>query len=94
MDKAYLRSAYRRLWRAGHAAVQNRGPQKYQIRDKLRHAFRTETQIPSAKEIDNTVEFLRTAARRRGLENNIVKSLCHVHFNRSRKTRLMGTRVD
>src|SRR5271170_3695047 len=83
MDKAYVRSIYRRLWRAGHIAVQNRIPAKYTIRDKLRHAFRTETKIPSPQEVDNTEFFLRTAGRRRGIENNIVRSLCLVYWDRA-----------
>ena len=85
MDKAYIRSIYRRLWRAGHYAVQNRLPAKYAIRDIIRHAFRTETQLPTATELENTERLLRTAGRRRGLENNIVRNLCHVHWSRARK---------
>lgn len=89
MDKAYIRSIYRRLWRAAHYAVQNRNPSKYIVRAKLRHAFRTETQLPSAVELDNTEQFLRTAGRRRGLENNIVKSLCTIHWYRARGKRFV-----
>jgi len=88
MDKAYVRSIYRRLWRASQYAVQYRAPGKYVMRDKLRLAFRTETQLPSATEINNTEQFLRTAGRRRGMENNIVKGICLVHWNRSRRNRL------
>lgn len=85
MDKAFLRSVYRRLWRAGHYAVQYRAPGKYAIRETLRRAFRTESQLPTAVEIDNTEQFLRTAGRRRGMENNIVRGLCLIHYNRSRR---------
>jgi hypothetical protein len=88
MDKASIRSLYRRLWRAGHYAVQNRSPPKHIIRAKLRHAFRTETQLPSAIELANTEQFLRTAGRRRGLENNVVKNLCAVHSYRAKGRRL------
>ena len=88
MDKGYIRSLYRRLWRAGHYAVQNRAPAKYIVRQKLRHAFRTETEIPNAREIANTETFLRTAGRRRGVENNIVRTLCQVDWSRSRNLRL------
>ena len=83
MDNAHLRSVYRRLWRAGHYAVQNRAPAKHAIRAKLRHAFRTETQVPTKTEIDNTEQFLLTAGRRRGMENNIVRGLCLVHWKRA-----------
>lgn len=87
MDKACIRSIYRRLWRAAHYAVQNRNPSKHIIREKLRHAFRTETQLPSTVELDNTEQFLLTAGRRRGLENNVVKSLCMIHWYRARGKR-------
>jgi hypothetical protein len=82
MDKAYIRSVYRRLWRASHYAIQNRYPAKHSIRGKLRHAFRTETDLPTPSELDNTEQFLRTAGRRRGIENNVIKTLCHVHWSR------------
>jgi hypothetical protein len=82
-DAAHLRSIYRRLWRAGHIAVQNHGPQKYQVRSKIRHAFGTETTIPTTEEIDNTEEFLWNAGRKSGLEALIVENLCHVDYVRS-----------
>src|SRR5438552_10040704 len=85
MNNAYNHRVYRRLWRTGHYAVQNRPPAKYAIRETLRRAFRTGNQLPTPIEIDNTEQFLRTAGRRRGLENNIVKSLCQVHYSRSRR---------
>jgi hypothetical protein len=88
MDKAYIRSLYRRLWRAAHYAVQNRNPEKRIIRAKLRHAFRTETQLPPAIELDNTEQFLLTAGRRRGLENNVVKNLCAIHWYRAKGRKL------
>jgi hypothetical protein len=78
----HIRSIYRRLWRAAHYAVQNRAPQKLILREKLRFAFRTETQIPTPLEIDRTEQFLRTAGRRRGVENGVVRTLCHIHWSR------------
>ncbi|KAF3936476.1 hypothetical protein ABW19_dt0208429 [Dactylella cylindrospora] len=36
----------------------------------------------SQTRIDNTIEFLNTAARRRGLEHTIVKNLCYVEYRR------------
>jgi hypothetical protein len=82
MDKATIRSIYRRLWRAGHYAVQNRKPATHAIRYKLRQAFRTETSLPPLEVIANTEQFLRTAGRRRGMENNVVKNLCFLHWSR------------
>jgi hypothetical protein len=89
MDKAYLRSVYRRLWRAGHYAVQDRFPAKAQIRMKLRVAFRTGRDMPTPVEIDNTEQFLRTAGRRRGIENNIVRGMCNVDWSRRNRRRLL-----
>jgi hypothetical protein len=89
MDKAYIRSLYRRFWRAAHYAVRNRVPERYAIRDKLRYAFRTETELPHSAEIDNTIQFLRTAGRRWGVENDIVSRICHVHWSRSHKSRFV-----
>jgi hypothetical protein len=94
MDKAYLRSAYRRLWRAAHHAVQNRYPQKRTIREKLRYAFRHEESPASAIEIDNTEQFLLTAGRRRGVENQVVKGLCMVHWSRAESNRSAFSRGD
>jgi hypothetical protein len=82
MDKSYIRSIYRRLWRASHIAIHNRPAPRHAIRAKLRHAFRTETSVPSELEVTNTEAFLRTAGRRRGVENRVVKALCHVDWDR------------
>jgi hypothetical protein len=82
MDKAYIRSVYRRLWRAAHYAVQYRKPAINQVRSKLRYTFRNETTIPSPEVIARTEQFLRTAGRRRGTENNVVKNMCFVHWSR------------
>lgn len=81
--------AYRALYKAGLAAVQYSYPARYAVRDKLRAAFRSPSpphQLLGHKEqfsqerIDNTVEFLRTAARRKGLEHEIVRNLTLVHY--------------
>ncbi|RPB14493.1 DUF1763-domain-containing protein [Morchella conica CCBAS932] len=81
--------AYRALYKAGLAAVQYSHPARYAIRDKLRAAFRNprqphqllgEREQFSQERIDNTVEFLRTAARRKGVEHEIVRNLTMVHY--------------
>jgi hypothetical protein len=87
MDKAYVRSVYRRLYRASQAAVRHRGPQKYIIRDHLRHVFRTGTSMPSPTELANTEAFLWTAGRRRGIENNIVSGIMNMQWGRLYATR-------
>ena len=94
MDKAYVRSVYRRLWRAAHIAVHNRAPSKGPIRNILRNAFRTETQLPSAQEIENTEQFLLTAGRRKGVEARVVKNLCQVYFARGRVRYVFMTKSD
>jgi len=94
MDKAHVRSVYRRLWRAGHIAIHNRSPFKRQIRSILRDAFRNETQLPCAQEIDNTEQFLLTAGRRKGVEARVVRNLCHVHYVRSSARYVFGMNVD
>jgi hypothetical protein len=82
MDKAYIRSVYRRLYRAGQAAVRHRSPQKYMMRQQLHYAFRTGTTMPTPTEIANTEAFLRTAGRRRGIENNIVSGMMNMAWSR------------
>ena len=78
---ATLRLAYRALLKASLAAVQYTVPERYVVRDKLRTAFRfTPVSHYSPRRIHNTLEFLWTAAEKRGLEHKIVKHLCRVHY--------------
>ncbi|KAF8474970.1 hypothetical protein BDZ91DRAFT_789206 [Kalaharituber pfeilii] len=85
--------AYRALYRQGLKAVQYSAPARYAIRDKLRKSFRQRSQTDfNQKRIDNTLEFLRTAAERVGIEHRIVRNLCHVHFwQQNPKTRRQVT---
>ncbi|PUU81364.1 hypothetical protein B9Z19DRAFT_1077326 [Tuber borchii] len=79
-DSTIIRS-YRTLYKAGLAAVQYSSPARYSIREKLRKAFRrSDPSRFSQQRIDNTVQFLRTAARRKGMEHRIVKNLCKVAY--------------
>jgi hypothetical protein len=76
-----LRMAYRKLYQASLAAVQYTVPQRYVVRDKLRKAFRmTPASHYNQRRIENTIQFLQTAAEKRGLEHKIVKNLCLVHY--------------
>jgi hypothetical protein len=78
---AELLSAYRHLYRSGLRAVQYSSPARYNIRDKLRKSFRTESpENFNPDRIGNTIRFLETAAERRGLEHKIVKNLCLVEY--------------
>lgn len=73
--------AYRKLYQASLAAVQYTVPQRYVVRDKLRKAFRmTPASHYNQRRIENTIQFLQTAAEKRGLEHKIVKNLCLVHY--------------
>jgi hypothetical protein len=74
--------AYRHLYKHGLRAVQYSQPARWTLRNRLREKFRTGTNSEfNQKKIDNTIEFLKGAARERGLEHRIVKRLLHVwHF--------------
>lgn len=71
--------AYRHLYRAGLRAVSYTTPNRYVIRDRLRRAFR-ESPITDyePERIANTIAFFNNAARDRGMEHRLVKSLCRV----------------
>jgi len=73
--------AYRILYRGLLHAVQYSKPARYIARDELRKAFRKEH--PSSfnqGKIDRTVEFLRLAAREKGLEHRLVRNLLHTAY--------------
>lgn len=77
------RVQYRGLWRAGHAAVLDSVIGKRVIRAKLRGAFRE----PRTKDVDdtaveNTITLLTTAAKHKGTEHKLIKSLVFVHWGR------------
>jgi hypothetical protein len=81
MERQEIVKAYRRLYRDGLRAVQFSKPARYVLRDRLRLSFRNGAirDFDPAK-IENTVEFLKGAAREKGLEHKIVKSLMQVWF--------------
>ncbi|KAG0131701.1 hypothetical protein HOY82DRAFT_484864 [Tuber indicum] len=80
-DSTTIIHSYRALYKAGLAAVQYSSPARYSIREKLRKAFRSSNPNRfSQQRVDNTVRFLRTAARRKGMEHCIVKNLCKVAY--------------
>jgi len=68
--------AYRQLYRGLLHAVQYSKPSRYLARDQLRLAFRKGDPASfDQQKIIRTVEFLKYAARERGLEHKIVKNL-------------------
>ncbi|KAF1356945.1 hypothetical protein BDV97DRAFT_22526 [Delphinella strobiligena] len=87
--------AYRLLYRHCLRAVQYSKPARYIARDRLRHAFRSNS--PSAFDpasVQKTLEFLDGAARVKGLEHRIVKNILHVWLKRSRKVKLTRNEVE
>jgi len=94
--------AYRHLYRGLLRAVQFSAPNRYTARDQLRDAFRKgdpETFDPA--KITRTLEFLQGAAREKGLEHRILKSLLHTAFhrnnsppNRYRKSTTVGKHLE
>ncbi|KAF7874150.1 hypothetical protein EAF04_002822 [Stromatinia cepivora] len=75
--------AYRGLYRALLHAVQYAKPARYMGRNMLRDEFRkgnpeTFDQI----RIDNTIKFLKLAAKETGLEHKLVKNLLRVQYER------------
>ena len=74
--------AYRHLYKHCLQAVQYSKPARYIIRDRLRRLFHSgQPKDLDQKRVDNTLEFLRGAARHKGLEHRIVKNLIHVWFH-------------
>lgn len=71
--------SYRRLYRHGLQAVQYSAPARYVLRDEMRHAYRNNSIVDfNVERIENTVQFLCSAAREKGWAHRIVKNLIHV----------------
>lgn len=80
-DREILR-AYRHLYTWSLRAVQFSAPARYVLRDRLRHLFRINHRASfDQRRIDNTIEFLRGAAREKGLEHRLVKGLLQTWWN-------------
>lgn len=96
-------ASYRAVYKAGLAAVQHSSPARFAIRDKVRKAFRSSDASQfSQQRVDNTVEFLKIAGKRKGIEHDIVRNLCLVHywqvmgkkvFVRPMESRIIDTRI-
>ncbi|KAG0646200.1 hypothetical protein D0Z07_8368 [Hyphodiscus hymeniophilus] len=72
--------AYRHLYRGILHAVQ------FTARDQLRDAFRKgDLSTFDQERVNRTVGFLKIAARERGLEHQLVKSLIHTAYWRRKK---------
>jgi hypothetical protein len=79
MSREAIIHAYRHLYRQSLRAVQFSKPARYDLRDRLRLAFRRGSPNDfDAHKVENTLEFLRYATRENGVEHKIVKNLLFV----------------
>ncbi|KAG2224812.1 hypothetical protein INT45_005336 [Circinella minor] len=76
MNATKLKHEYRALLKAGYAAVKYEPYSKFQIHQRIRHNFEKATIPIHETKIKNTIEFLNTAAKRHGLEHDIVRNIC------------------
>lgn len=73
--------SYRHLYRHAMYAVQYAAPARHTLRILLENAYRTGNAADfDAQKITNTVTFLEGAAREKGLEHRVLKSLLHTWF--------------
>lgn len=82
--------SYRSLFRHALHAVQNSSPARFTIKDVLGTTFRAGNPADfEPQKIKNTLEFLSCAAKERGLEHKILKSLLITWWweNKSRPTK-------
>lgn len=71
--------SYRDLYRHSLRAVQFSSPSRYTVRSQLRLSFRRNTAAAfNPCKIANTLQFLEYAAKERGFEHRLLKSLLHV----------------
>jgi hypothetical protein len=78
--------AYRNLYRAALRAVHYTAPSRITVRDHLRVAFRRGDPINFDQgKVDNTLMFLESATRERGMEHRILKNITHVWWERARR---------
>ncbi|OTB04169.1 hypothetical protein M426DRAFT_164462 [Hypoxylon sp. CI-4A] len=75
--------AYRHLYRGLLHAVQFSKPARYIARDKIRTAFRDEQAKLDPRSTARTLRFLEAAARSRGIEHNVLRSLLLTAYYRN-----------
>ncbi|CAG8697269.1 16955_t:CDS:2 [Cetraspora pellucida] len=83
----YARSLYRRLWRAGEASVLYSRPAVKYVHQRIREGFeeyRHEVDKRILNDLferaENTIEFLKTSSRRKGLEHRVIYTLCQMTY--------------
>lgn len=73
--------AYRHIYRTGLHAIQYSSPARHTLKKLVRNSFRTgQVEDFNPRKIKNTIKFLHCAAKEKGLEHRMVKSLLHVWF--------------
>lgn len=87
MAQEEVLQAYRHLYRAVLRAVCYSQPASTVARDQLRRAFRDRTGTFDKRTVRRTVWFLNNAAREKGTEHKIVKSLLLTQLYRERANR-------
>ena len=81
VDRHIILHAYRQLYRSGLRAVQYSRPARYTLKSRIDHAFRNGTPADlDAQRIGNTISFLQSAAKEKGMEHKILKNLLFVRF--------------
>ena len=81
--------SYRNLYRHALHAIQYSSPARYTLRTLLENTYRAGNAADfDARKIDNTLTFLDGAAKEKGLEHKILKSLLHVWWWEDKRRRL------
>lgn len=86
MSKPDILHAYRSLYRTALRAVHYAKPARFEIRDILREAFRTQSPAHfNLRRVNNTVKFLENARTYNGFEHKILKNLLHLQYWRTQR---------
>ena len=74
--------AYRRLYREGLHAIQYASPARHILKLQLNQAFReSAAEDFDTKKIENTILFLNCAAKEKGIEHRVLKTLIQVRWH-------------
>lgn len=86
MSKLEVLHAYRRLFKLSQRAILNARPARYQVRDIIRNAFRSEPRSSfNPRRVENTAYFLTRARNYNGFEHKILKNLLFIRWWRTRE---------
>lgn len=80
--------SYRDLYRSALWAVQYSSPARYVLKSHLRLAYRSNhASSYNLPKINNTLVFLKHAAKEKGLEHRLLKNLLHVWWWQEQSSR-------